>query len=335
MKHLIAALISGICLLGSAQAEPTDTASDLESGVRELAQQISVGMSNASIHKIAIVDFTDLSGQVSALGQFLAEELTTQLFLVSPAQFQVVERRQLIRVLEEQRLTMTGLIDAATLADVGKILGIEALVTGSITDLGNEVKVNARLIAIDTARVFAVAAARIPNVGTVRDLISKRALIPAPPAGPDRRHPASGIAPGARVAAGLLQAEARSLSVLKGGEQVTFALRLENVSDRPFYLAAAGEHAARLTDDRGAAARRAKVTGVPTIAPWDRDRKEEYVALDPGSTTVLLFVFEFREPATGSRFSFSCQFYQWLGEEEHAQFSIGLSDLVPDLGAQL
>ena len=150
-------------------------AADLDSGISELAQQISKNMTETGKKKIAIVEFSDLDGNITAFGQFLAEELITKLFMISPGQFEVVERRQLMKVLKEQRLTMSGLFDTKAMESVGKILGIDAIVTGSITDLGNTVKVNARLIGVDTAKVFAVAATSIPKVGTVANLMEKEA----------------------------------------------------------------------------------------------------------------------------------------------------------------
>ncbi|HDO25051.1 MAG TPA: hypothetical protein ENG95_00215 [Nitrospirae bacterium] len=151
-------------------------ASDLEEGVSELAQQISKNMTETGKKKIAIIEFSDLDGNINAFGQFLAEELITKLFMISPGQFEVVERRQLMRVLQEQKLTMSGLLDAKAMESVGKILGIDAIVTGSVTDLGNTVKVNARLIGVDTAKVFAVATTSIPKVGTVEELFKKQAV---------------------------------------------------------------------------------------------------------------------------------------------------------------
>lgn len=145
----------------------TFAASNLEEGIKELAQQISRNMTETGKKKIAVVEFSDLNGNIRALGQFLAEELITELFLISPGQFEVVERRQLMKVLDEQKLTTSGLLDAKAMDSVGKILGIEAIVTGSITDLESNVKVNARMIGVDTAKVFAVARTSIPKTGIV------------------------------------------------------------------------------------------------------------------------------------------------------------------------
>ncbi|KMP10290.1 hypothetical protein UZ36_08065 [Candidatus Nitromaritima sp. SCGC AAA799-C22] len=166
---------------------PVFAAADLEEGIVELAQKISKNMTDKQRRKIAIIEFSDLDGNVTSFGQYLAEKLITQLFIDNPGGFEVVERRQLMKVLSEQKLTMTGLLDAQAMEKVGQILGIDAIVTGSITDLGNQVDVNARLIGVDTARVFAVAATKIPKVGTVKSLIEKMATPVqtfAPPSGP-------------------------------------------------------------------------------------------------------------------------------------------------------
>jgi TolB-like protein len=160
-------------------------ASNLEEGIKELAQHISKNMSETGKKKIAVVEFSDLNGNIRALGQFLAEELITELFLISPGKFEVVERRQLMKVLSEQKLTMSGLLDSKAMESVGKILGIDAIVTGSITDLGNDIKANARMIGVDTARVFAVARTSIPKIGIVatmwEEIIMPEPIIPTDP----------------------------------------------------------------------------------------------------------------------------------------------------------
>ena len=54
--------------------------------------------------------------------------------LVKSGAFVVVEREQLAQVLREQGLGMTGAISPQTAAKAGKLLGLQALVTGKITD---------------------------------------------------------------------------------------------------------------------------------------------------------------------------------------------------------
>lgn len=144
---------------------PAFAASNLEEGVSQLANQISKSMQEKQKQKIAIIDFSDLNGNVTALGQFMAEELTTQLFIIAPGKFEVVERRQLIKLEEELVLGQVGIIEEKGIKKMGQVLGVDAIVTGSMTDLGNTVKINARLMAVETAKIFAVAATDIKLMG--------------------------------------------------------------------------------------------------------------------------------------------------------------------------
>ncbi len=154
-------------------------ASDLEEGVKDLADKITKGMTEKGTRKVALIDFSDLNGNVTALGQFMAEELTTQLYLMAPGKFEVVERRQLLKLEAELALGQMGVIEEKSLKKMGQVLGVEAVVTGSMTDLGNTIKVNARMIAVESAQVFAVAATSIPKTGIVAELASKTAEKPS------------------------------------------------------------------------------------------------------------------------------------------------------------
>ncbi len=51
--------------------------------------------------------------------------------LVSNGHYQVIERTQLNRVLQEHSLAMSGLIDETKAVEIGKLLGVEALMLGS------------------------------------------------------------------------------------------------------------------------------------------------------------------------------------------------------------
>ena len=57
--------------------------------------------------------------------------LTTS--LVKSNRFEMVERNKIDKVFKEQNLGMTGMIDESSAAEVGKLLGAEYIVFGSIT----------------------------------------------------------------------------------------------------------------------------------------------------------------------------------------------------------
>jgi curli biogenesis system outer membrane secretion channel CsgG len=57
--------------------------------------------------------------------------------LVKSGKFRVVEREQLAALMEEKNLTLSGDVDPATAVRVGKLLGVNYLLTGAVTEYGN------------------------------------------------------------------------------------------------------------------------------------------------------------------------------------------------------
>jgi curli biogenesis system outer membrane secretion channel CsgG len=56
--------------------------------------------------------------------------------LVKSGKFRVVEREQLQALMREKNLTLSGDLDPATAVRVGKLLGVNYLLTGSVTEYG-------------------------------------------------------------------------------------------------------------------------------------------------------------------------------------------------------
>lgn len=143
-------------------APPTADAggtSELEAKCRDLCEQISKGYSgNTGRGKatLAVVEFSSLSGGVTDLGRLLSEELITRLF--ATGHYKVIERLLLNKAIAEHKLQLQGLVDPRSAKELGKILGVDAIMSGTIADLGDSLRVNARLIATETGEVLSVAA---------------------------------------------------------------------------------------------------------------------------------------------------------------------------------
>ncbi len=164
MKNHIPAILALALLLAGCKSQAPVTTPIFESQsfdiqLNNLTSQMVKSLTEERKTKIAIMEFPDLNGNISELGKFIPEELTTRLFMTR--KFEVLERQLLNRVLAEQNLGLTGLIDANSAAQIGKLLGVDAIVTGTITDMGNTIRLNARIIATGTGGVFAVASVSI------------------------------------------------------------------------------------------------------------------------------------------------------------------------------
>lgn len=146
--------------------------------------------------RIAIFDFdyATVQSSTSALfgtnvdvGKGIADLLVRH--LVEDGTYSVIERKAMSKILGEQNFSNSDRADANSAAKIGKILGVDAIVVGSITQFGNDnkhtnvggggwglgrfgvggvsqkeskavVQVDARLVNIDTAEILGVASGK-------------------------------------------------------------------------------------------------------------------------------------------------------------------------------
>lgn len=99
---------------------------------------MSLSVLGAEKYKIAVMPFDDGSIQDRwwdeswELGKGVSDELITA--LLATDKFRLIEREQLNKVLQEQDFGDGGRIDAATAAQIGKVLGVQYLVMGRVTE---------------------------------------------------------------------------------------------------------------------------------------------------------------------------------------------------------
>lgn len=95
--------------------------------------------------RIGVVDFQNKTTYgANRLGSSASDILITE--LAKSGKFIVVERDKLDKIMEEQKLGMTGAIDPSTAAKVGKVLGLNAIVTGAISQFGTQTEGSEYLI---------------------------------------------------------------------------------------------------------------------------------------------------------------------------------------------
>ncbi|MFH1282566.1 MAG: CsgG/HfaB family protein [bacterium] len=84
--------------------------------------------------RVGVIDFENKTTYGARLGQSATDILITE--LVKTNRFIVVERDKMNKLLEEQKLGLTGVINPNTVAKAGKLLGLNAIITGSISQFG-------------------------------------------------------------------------------------------------------------------------------------------------------------------------------------------------------
>ena len=72
--------------------------------------------------------------------------------LVKSGKFRVIEREQLEALMQEKNLTLSGDVDPKTAIKLGKLIGVNYLLTGAVTEYGNTNVGGWRLAASSPAR---------------------------------------------------------------------------------------------------------------------------------------------------------------------------------------
>jgi curli biogenesis system outer membrane secretion channel CsgG len=118
--------------------------------------RVGLAAPNSGAHPATVaVLYFDYDGKTAGLevlrkglAQMLISDLTGQ------DGWLVVERERLEAVLAEQKLAQSGKIDKATAAKLGKLLGARYLVVGSYFDLMGALRVDARLVSVETGEIL-------------------------------------------------------------------------------------------------------------------------------------------------------------------------------------
>jgi hypothetical protein len=117
--------------------------------------------------RIAILDF-----EGESVSQNQRKSFTDMVSgaLLSYPQFEVVEREKFEYIMEEQQIQLSGLCDEDCIVEVGKVAGVQFMVAGNITDVGdNTIVVAARIINVETSQLMASQSIVVENfnIGTL------------------------------------------------------------------------------------------------------------------------------------------------------------------------
>ena len=114
---------------------------------------------------IAVVDFknTSQNTRLNYLEQTIPEAISTT--MARSGRLEIVERSRLEAALIEMEMNMLGIVDEETAAVVGRAVGATTIMVGSFVSISGLVRINARLIDVQTARVLKAESVQGPEAG--------------------------------------------------------------------------------------------------------------------------------------------------------------------------
>jgi curli biogenesis system outer membrane secretion channel CsgG len=108
---------------------------------------VAVGSQAQQKKRVAVMnfDYATVQGSVSAIfganqdiGKGIADMMVDK--LVNDGTYSVIERKALDKILAEQNLSNSDRVDPTSAAKIGKVLGVDAIIIGSITQFGRDDK---------------------------------------------------------------------------------------------------------------------------------------------------------------------------------------------------
>jgi hypothetical protein len=209
-------------------------------------------------------------------------------------------------------------------------------VTGSIAGLGEEIKINACSISVETARVFAAGFDQVPEKRGGRNPHA-----PGLGSGAGQSEPA--VRPGGRQIQPsdvffqneFLRLTVDSMALAKKGARATLALRLENLTATDIFLAVHRpmQHCRTgLTDNRGnrfvPGFYDEGADGIICLRMDSEMSPEIFTQISPRGRTTLIFPFRLDEvdEGTGDVYAFSAEFLRFEAGKV-SKFSVGISNI--------
>lgn len=101
---------------------------------------------------VAIIPCITASEEDSHIPNMIMEKLITN--LVKKRRFKVIEREFLDKIMAEQSLGMTGIVDEQAAINAGKVIGAEAIIMGKHNEIEGFYHISTRLIDVETSETI-------------------------------------------------------------------------------------------------------------------------------------------------------------------------------------
>jgi TolB-like protein len=157
-----------VCCLGTVGIA---RAQSLDNGIAGLAERIGKALVAKGSKNVAAVDFTDLEGQPTELGRFLAEQLTVE--IVAGSSLTMVDRANIKQILAEHKLTVEGLVDPANAKKLGEFAGVDTILVGNITEVDDGYRLTVKAISTSTAQIVTAGWINFKKTSATQDIANR------------------------------------------------------------------------------------------------------------------------------------------------------------------
>ena len=337
----VLALFGWAIMAGQAQA-----ASSVDGSLDEVAGQIIERTKADGVPTIGISTFTHADGTCSQLSNYVTEFIVDSLFNAGEGRVEIIERSQLSAIFREMELVFDGTIAPDAAKRLGEIEGVDAVVTGSLIQFGEVVKIQSRLISTENGRLFATARSEFPSVGSVAKMMATRsraecgftdatgaAMAPAPaetaPSGDTAGGAQTGLVDASRrFSSDVYEAEVSSLIYSKSKGEASFAIRFKNTTENAIALSNVPKSLSVSDGSGGFLAYKANWSGLRTcysasaLQYCNSSNPQYATTLAPGKAAQLNFLMQGEKGVEEPKMSLSMELVVTPNVEEKETYSV-------------
>lgn len=164
-------LLTVLLAIATFWALPVHAASPYEESLKQLAEGVIADAVKAKKDRLAVLDFTDAKGTVTPIGQFLAEELGTQILV--GGELKVVDRKLASSTLKKLNVTQLEPAQAKAIKRAAKAVRADVFVTGSYLESPNDFRVTVKLLSPSTLQSLGATRGTVPKTGPLAELIKE------------------------------------------------------------------------------------------------------------------------------------------------------------------
>ena len=168
MKVSIIAILVGALAVSPCAARDEAGLKALEKAARKAASALAPALAG----KVVVADLSDLSqaDATSEFGQKAADLLEDALTAVRKRRYQVVERRELIKIMRDSMLLVGE--DADAVKRLQKEAGMDVLVSGAYSIAGAEISLTVKAVDAATGKLLASATRRVPAAAGLKQMLA-------------------------------------------------------------------------------------------------------------------------------------------------------------------
>ncbi|QYX56745.1 CsgG/HfaB family protein [Roseovarius sp. SCSIO 43702] len=357
-KKLIWSLVAGAWCLAPAQAAGT-----VDGSLEEVAAQIVTRTQADEPPTIGISTFTHGDGTCSELSNYVTEFIVDSLFNAGEGKINIIERSQLSAIFREMELVFDGTIAPDAAKQLGEIEGVDAIVTGSLIQFGEQVKMQARLISTENGRLFATARSSFPSVGSVANMMATRSraqcgfspeaddagtgtgaggtqVVVVDTGGAAGGGQAQGLAePSRRFSSDVYEAEVSSLVYSKSKGEMSVSMRFKNTSENPIGLSFVPKTLSVADGAGGFMEYKDNWSGIRTcysasaLHYCNTSSPQYATTVQPGKVSQLNFLMQGAKDLESPKISLAMEFVVTPNTADIDSYevqSVGFYDMVPD-----